>query len=97
MTDPTWTDPDIPDKDLRDKLRAYALEEVTWTDDQAPPDRFTSYTHSQTHSVGQRGEFGAKAFVAVQNVLDVLADYSHIGGARVSAEAVREAIRRGLS
>lgn len=86
MSDPTWTDPDIPDKGLRDKLRTYALEEIV-----------VGVQGRGSQDLVSRGEIGAKAFVALQNVLDVLADYAHIGGARVSAEAVREAIRKGLS
>lgn len=58
----------------RDKLRAYALEEVTWTQPNAPADRFTSYLHHQVHQVGQRGEYAGKAFTALQDVIQECTD-----------------------
>jgi hypothetical protein len=67
---------EIPNKALRDKLRAYALEyEIKLVSD------------GENMVSVQRGEIGAKAFVALQRVLDVLGQKNI-----VTASFLRESI-----
>ena len=76
------TEPEIPDKALRDALRAYALEEVTvgW----------------EGLDEVQRGEIGAKVFVALQRVLDKVGKVPYDSPQSLLAADIRFEIERAL-
>lgn len=71
---------EIPDKELRDKIRAYSLEEVTvgW---------------SGLDTV-ERGGIGTKAFLAVQRVLDMISPIGLDNRGYPLANAIRYELER---
>lgn len=73
----------------RDLLRDYARENALAIDPAEDPfDREVD---------GSRGTLAGKAFMALQNVLDLLPEIEEKNGVPHVAEKVRDAIRKGLS
>jgi hypothetical protein len=63
----------------RDALRDYAREEVRWIERGAAANKWVSYTHDQTHVIGQRGEYAGKAIMVLQEVIQMAADACDFG------------------
>lgn len=77
----------MTDDEVRQRLRAYALEDVLL---RVPTDP------EMIMPIGERGAMAGKAFMALQNVLDLLPEIEEKNGVPHVAGKVRDAIARAF-